>query len=335
MEWIPLLLVAAAAILVVLALPIARRRLVPASIPQLHVDLPRPLNRDPRRPLRWRRKGGLPMDNFVRRLLRTRGEDSERAREANASGAERPSIDPAKFAPYAVRPRSEAVSPERDQSAGSGEPEARDEGEVVTEPDGAAVADEARAYAQVGERVTAVLTSAQAAAEEILSSARADAERTLAEAAERADQTVTIASRRADAMRRDAESARSEAKAYGDETRSSADRYTEEGRKRADAAAAEKLAEAEERAQAIRAAAQRRARHIESEAAKRHDTLLREVERTEGRIQDLLKVFRGMTTQLEALLATETADDALEDALKPKRAAAASADSDVAAARRP
>ena len=178
-------------------------------------------------------------------------------------------------------------------------------------------------YGQLGERITAVLTSAESAAAEIRESATHDAETIRREAEKR----VAYA-------RAEAEKLRAGADSYREETHKAADSYSEETHRAADAAAAKARAEAEEKARAVVAEAKQNAKHIEAEAVQRRDALRQSAAYLEQRIAAMVTAFRGMASDLEGLVpnakrqddkpqepAEVLVDDTLEDALKPERAA--------------
>jgi F0F1-type ATP synthase membrane subunit b/b' len=183
-------------------------------------------------------------------------------------------------------------------------------------------------YAEVGERVGAVLTSANQAAEQIRESARQDAARIRTEASDNAAATIAEASLDAERTRRESEELRAEADRYSKETREGADRYGVETRRKLDEEAAERRAEVEEQARRIRQAAEQKAKDLVTEAVHRQKALVQEAGRSEARLQQLLGVFRGMTSQLEELVKPEpaegsdekgTREEGLDEALKPQR----------------
>jgi hypothetical protein len=196
------------------------------------------------------------------------------------------------------------------------EPEARNEQKPV---------DGSSDYGRLGEQVTAVLTTAEHAAAEIRESASRDAENIRLEA-----------EKNAAAARTEAEALRADADAYREQTRTAADAYAQETRRTADTEAAEARAKLEDEARAVQARAERKASEIEAEALRRREALTQSAAHLEERIAGMLTTFRGMTTDLEALLPTErqhedgeaehatddvAVDDMIEDALKPERAA--------------
>lgn len=185
-------------------------------------------------------------------------------------------------------------------------------------------------FAEVGERVGAVLTSAHQAAEQIRESARQEAARIKTEASDTAAATITEASLDAERTRRESDELRAEAEQYSKEKREAADRYGVETRRKLDNEAGERRAEVEEQARRIRQAAEQEAKDLVTEAVHRQKALVQEAGRSEARLQQLLGVFRGMTSQLEELVKAEPAAesdekgakapaDGLEEALKPQR----------------
>jgi chromosome segregation ATPase len=171
-------------------------------------------------------------------------------------------------------------------------------------------------WVDAGARVTAVLESAKEAAEDILVGACREADRFLAEVEDAAKATFTEAARRVQAARREAERLRAEAERYSAETREAADAYASVKRQVAEEAAAKATLEAEEQ--------------VRQQAA-----IVAEATRFEDRLQNLVTIFRGMTDQLEDLLAKgpkpveekapaeETLHESLEEPVKAKRASRA------------
>lgn len=157
-------------------------------------------------------------------------------------------------------------------------------GEATAEAPREAARDDVFDHAQVGERVTAVLEVAKRASEDTLAKAGRAAERLLAEFESAATAAVTEAARRAQEVRREADQFRAEADRYSAETRKAADAYAAETRAGAEQAAAKAVSEAEER-------------------VRRHAAIIAEAGLFEERLQNLVTVFRGMTDQLEDLLA--------------------------------
>jgi hypothetical protein len=265
-------------------------------------------------------KGRLGMKN-VRRLLEF--------------GGKRQSVGGAKVATAAPLQAQTTASPQRERSKALSDskqpitdssatktPAETERGEWT----GIQLGDEG--FAEVGERVGAVLTSAHHAAEQIRESARREAARIRAEASDNAAATIAEASRDAERTRRESEELRAEADRYSKETREAADRYGVETRRKLDQEAAERRAEVEEQARRTRQAADQKAKDLVTEAVHRQKGLVQEAGRSEARLQQLLGVFRGMTSQLEELVKPEpaegsdekgTTEEGLEAALKPQR----------------
>jgi hypothetical protein len=189
-------------------------------------------------------------------------------------------------------------------------------------------------YAQVGEEVAAVLSSAHRAAEEIRESARQEAERIRAEANDKAASTLAEATLGAEQTRGESEQLRAEADEYSRETREAAERYVAETRQRIEDETAERREEVDKQVRGIRRAAEEKARNLYTEALQRKKALIEEAGRSEARLQQLLDVFHGMTSQLEELVEAERARESgqaneqapvrerLDEDLKPERARA-------------
>jgi len=170
-------------------------------------------------------------------------------------------------------------------------------------------------YDQFGEQVASVLASAELAAEQIRQSAQEEAKQLQSEAQEKADARLAQATEEVERTHREVEQLRADADTYSEETRAAADRHEAE----------------------MRAKAEQKARDIEAEARLRHTALLEEVEETDARLQQLLRILRGMTTRLEGLVSTEPArrpdavkregsgNEALEEVLSPQRSPGGSA----------
>jgi cell division septum initiation protein DivIVA len=290
--------------------------------------LPRPRFRVPRALF-----GDFGTNAFPRRLFES-GRKRRRARlpdvvavstSAAASSAARQDL----FAPHSIRGagRSETLSQSEHRRPGTDTGEAV-RGPVEAERIEVGLAEEG--YTQVGEHVTAVLTSAQQAAEEIRQSARKEAELIRAEANEEAAATVAEATLEAEQRRRESDEVRAEADRYGEETRKAADRYLEQTRRESHEEAARRRADVDQQVREIRLAAERRAKDLETEAHERQKALVLEAERSEARLEQLLGVFRGMTLQLEELVEqaepsgqaerdAAPAAGSLNEALEPRR----------------
>jgi len=243
-----------------------------------------------------------------------------------------PSVTPIDAAPDSV--------PERERSNALNQPKqaTNDKAQAPAETERGEWTDiqlGAEGYAEVGERVGAVLTSANQAADQIRESARQEAARIRTEAADNAASTIAEASLDAERTRRESEELRAEADRYGKEKREAADRYGAEARRKLDDEAAERRAEVEEQARKMRQAAEQKAKDLVTEAVHRQKALVQEAGRSEARLQQLLGVFRGMTSQLEELVrpereaaaqsgetsAAKAPEEGFEDAIKPQRTA--------------
>ncbi len=195
--------------------------------------------------------------------------------------------------------RSDAVTTQPQEPAadrgdgGEGEADVNDEREFATPID-------------LGEHVTAVVASAQQAAEQIRSAAVSDAERIRSEAREEANSRIAEATREAEKMR-------TESGTYSREVRQDADAYATEKRSEAEGYAARVRTEAEEEARQTREAAKQEARRAEKDAHRRKQVLSSEMERFEERLRSLHTVFQGMTTQLETLLPKDDAQASPEE----------------------
>jgi hypothetical protein len=169
--------------------------------------------------------------------------------------------------------------------------------------------DAGRSYVRVGEEVTAVLSAAEHAAAQIRKAAVKEAE-----------ETRRAADKNAAATLAQADTARAEADAYEKETRSGADKYAEATRRKADNDAAGRLAQAEQQARRVVMDAQKKADDLLADAARRRDALTERTADVEERIESMLASFRGVTSELEAVLqrrpGERPSDESLDDALK-------------------
>jgi hypothetical protein len=187
-----------------------------------------------------------------------------------------------------------------------------------------------QAYDEIGEQVSAILAAAKQAAHQLRESARQDAERIRKEAEDRATASLEQAGRDAARRRTEGDQVRAEAEAYGKSTREAADRDAAVTRRTIGEEAEKLRTEAKRDASAIRDAARRRSDELRTEALGRQKALIGEAGRAEARLQQLLDVFRAITSQLEDLLEPEPGgrrgkmqgEDAasveeLDEALKP------------------
>jgi hypothetical protein len=242
-------------------------------------------------------------------------------------------VDVDMFVPQSLRARSDPMSKRPEQARSeSGAPDER-EG-VVHEP---VDANTAMDYTRVGEQVTALLTSAQQAADQMLASAREEAVRVRSGAQEEAAAEKAEALSEATRIQRESERLRLEVETYGKETRDAADAYAAETRAEVEPEVERRLAEADERAKVIVAEAEQRARYVAQEEVRRQEALASGAERYEERLKNLREVFRGMATELDDLIRTNQeakdqegsseeaeqdaeapAGEVLEDALRPE-----------------
>ena len=249
--------------------------------------------------------------------------EERRARLAERVAAHAPSAAPAPVSTEPI-PSKRSVPVKQFRQSNEQKESAREERARTAEREGTA-GDTSNDYGRLGEQVTAVLTTAERAAAEIRESASVDARELRRDAEKRVAEAEA-----------EVEMLRAEADVYRDETRGAADSYAAETRRAADADAAKTHAAAEEDARAVRAEAERKATEIEAEAVRRRDALRESAIHLEERIAGMLSTFRAMTTDLEGLLPGDAqragrerqhtdeevvVDDALEDALKPERAA--------------
>ena len=277
------------------------------------------------------------MSKFVPKLLQLGGKrDAEESKDAVASTPDAPPTTARMevFAPYSMheRGRRETVQQPTNptERADTKTDEAPAETKVQARP-------AAKNYDQFGEKVAAVLASAELAAEEIRQSAHEEAKRLQTQAQEKAAAELSQTTREVERTRREIEQLRADADTYSKETRAAADRYEAETRTKVEQEIAGQRAELDEQVRGIRRAAEQKARDIEADARRRQKALMEEVGRTDARLQQLLGIFRGMTTQLEGLVSTEPAgqpedtkprgsgDEGLDDALSPQRSQTRSA----------
>jgi hypothetical protein len=325
----PLLLVSVVLALAILAGGVLLVSLGPPPALAVGVPLRSPRARrrvyGARQPRSLSAEGGLAVNNLVHRFLHLGGERHDEGSEvvAGASETAGPVSRRDIFTPYSMRgqERNETVHEARNPTPQSG-----------SDTDKAPV-DRGRTEVgqaeQVGEQVAAVLASAEHAAEQIRESARQDAERIRAEAKDEVATALSATKLEAERGRRESEKLRADADAYKKQTREAADRYVTETREKTETEVARWRAEVDEQVRGIRRAAELKAKDLETEARARQKTLLQQVARAEARLEQLLGIFRGMTSQLEGLVSTESAGrsgdaeqntsvaEPLDEALKP------------------
>jgi hypothetical protein len=261
---------------------------------------------------------GGPTVTYLRRKLRPRrGGDastpeSQEAQPADATRARE------RLVAYSMR---DELAAREGGTEAPAEPAAEEEAERI-EPESPAD------LASVGKQVDTVLKSAQEAAARIRRAAEQDAERVRKEAEDAAAAVVADARRDVEADRAEAGRARAEAEAYAKDTREASDAYAEQRRSGAEREAAQVAASAQKRLADAEDEVQRKMREATAEERQRIKELQAEVARYEERLDGILVVFRGVTSQLENLLAEREAsrggrldvsDEALEEALSPNR----------------
>jgi F0F1-type ATP synthase membrane subunit b/b' len=173
----------------------------------------------------------------------------------------------------------------------------------------------------LGAEVGAVLASAREAAERIRSQANQESAKQREEAKAAAEAELAEARQIAEADRAEGERIRAEAETYAKETRADAETFAERTRTDAEREAGKIIEEARGRLEAADAEVAKRIRDMTATARGRLNTLQAGSRRHEERLEHMLVVFRGMTSQLEELLgarASERSDEeGLDEALKP------------------
>ena len=247
------------------------------------------------------------MTDIVRRLF---NKSDKQARESEAASAQVSDAAPMAsglrlIAAYSARGPAGGEPPEREQATSQLDPSASDTGERLETADQASI--------EVGDQVAVILASAKQAAQGLQDSARQEAERIRAEATEEAATRLTDVKREVARRREEGDKLRAEAVAYGKSTREAADRDAAETRRNAEEESAKRRADVEREAREIRRAAERRSEELTSEALQRQRALVAEAKRSEARLEQLLGVFRTMTSQLEDLLGVERGTASSED----------------------
>jgi F0F1-type ATP synthase membrane subunit b/b' len=205
------------------------------------------------------------------------------------------------------------------------EPEQPDSAEAGDEPAAERAKQELPAdLSDLAAEVGAVLASAREAAERIRSQANEDSAKQREEAKAAAEAELAEARHIAEADRAEGERLRAESETYAKETRADAETSAEQTRTDAEREANRIVEEARGRLEAADAEVARRMRDLTATASERFNTLQAGSRRHEERLETLLDVFRGMTSQLEELLgerAVEGSDEeSLEEALQPDSA---------------
>ena len=266
---------------------------------------------------------GLRMNDFVRRLFNATDKQAQapepKAATPSTSGGDS-AARPDRLAAYSAVAASPTEQPA---------PQASTDGDGLARPEHADTAS-----VEVGDQVTAILSTAKQAAEQLLDSARQEADRVREEAKQRAASGLDGAKRHAQRRREEGDKLRAEAEAYSETTRESADRQAAETRQRTEEEAGKRRSEAEQEAREIHRAARQKAAELTAESLERQKVLIAEAERSEARLEQLLGVFRAMASQLEGLLepgravapvgaGQAAAEEHLDEALKPARDPAA------------
>jgi hypothetical protein len=276
-----------------------------------------------------RAEKGSTMDKWRRRARAQRSEGAPRRGNQEAGQVDQETLPVERVSAYLNRGGAgeEAVTEDQVEAA-EDQPE---ETPAEVPPDAAAEvvgAEAAAGLTAVGEEVQAVISSAHEAAAAIRRKAEAEAKRVLDDAWAAGRAEITEAQRIGAAHREEAEHIRAEAEAFSAEARAAAETFTQELRTNAEREAARIDERARERLSAAEADATRKVERAEDEARERIGSLHDEIERSEERLQNLLVILRGMSAQVEDVLAGrsssgETADESLEDALRLERSSEA------------
>jgi hypothetical protein len=186
---------------------------------------------------------------------------------------------------------------------------------------------EATGFKAVGEEVQTVLSSAHEAAAQIRRRAEEEAKRTRHDAWSAAQAEIAEAKPVAEAHRDDAERIRAEAETSAREAGAAAEAFAEELRTSAEREATRIEQEAQARLAAADAEVAQKIEQAEAEAHERFSVLREGIKRHEERLESILVILRGMSSQVEALLVRreasdepgETPDESLEDVLRLDR----------------
>jgi hypothetical protein len=183
----------------------------------------------------------------------------------------------------------------------------KDESKVKSpEPEAPATS---RNYAQLGDRVAAVLQAAEEAAAQIRSEAETAAEQLTREAKQESGSLLENAKREAQRVRVEADT---EAK----NTREAVESYATNHRREAEEKAAKMLSEAETQARASREAAEAMARQIEERAQTLGEEVREQERMIRGRMQRYLAALRDVSGQIEEVIGeTERGEPTLVEAL--------------------
>jgi cell division septum initiation protein DivIVA len=266
--------------------------------------------RAPRFPLTS--KGGSDMAN-LRRRLRAKGEHGAPGGRSDRAGGRVADGLPAETVAHGGSVDERAQTTPQRVVGEQAEPE---KAEAVTD------------LAAVGQEVGSVLKSAEEAAARIRAAASEEAERLRKEARAAATAYMGQARRAAEADRAEAERLRKEAEAYAEKARAAADSDAEKRRAKAEQEAAHTEGEMRKRLEGADAVLERKVHEAQVRARERVELLKAEAERYEERLDNMLVVFRGMSSQLEELLGPRSGGsdepseppDGLAEALRPDAA---------------
>jgi len=171
-------------------------------------------------------------------------------------------------------------------------------------------------FGEIGERVSAILQSAQDAADDIRRKAEEQAEHIRQTAEQEAAAKAETTERRLEEKRHEIERLRPEAERYGEEVRKDADGYADEKRR-----------EAEEHAARVRGEAKDAARKIEEDAVRHRQALTDESQALQTWLDQAVTAFQEVTRRLEAVAGTrpqptdeapsEQEEQSLEEAVNP------------------
>jgi hypothetical protein len=201
------------------------------------------------------------------------------------------------------------VSAHRPRARGK---QVKDESQVKSpENEGSAAG---RGYAELGDRVAAVLQAAEEAAEQIRSEAATAAEQVTRQADQESKSLLEQAKSEAQRVRVEADT---EAK----NTREAVESYATNHRREAEVKAAKLLSEAEVQARASREAAEAMAQRIEESARTLEEEVRDQDRMIRGRMQRYLAALRDVSGQIEEVLGeTDRGEPALVEALDVERA---------------
>jgi type IV secretory pathway VirB10-like protein len=171
-----------------------------------------------------------------------------------------------------------------------------------------------RDYAQLGDRVAAVLQAAEEAAQQIRVEARTAAEQMTRQAEQEARSVL-------EDSRSEAQRVRVEADTEAKNTREAVESYATNHRREAEEKAARVLSEAEKQARASREAAEAMSQQIEERARTLEDEVREHERMIRGRMQRYLAALRDVSGQIDEVLGeTERGEQTLVEALDVEQA---------------